>query len=240
MPRVRCVRTCSRASKQARWRNICVECLCLAPREFICGRLIIVVVVVVTVVVVVVVVVVLLRCCWDVALISARLGAGPSVTGLTVLTFGSSMPDCFSGIIVARRGRINLALSSALGSNVFDLVSACARAGGRAGGLGNEGEEEGKHRGRGGSSSSRLYCWCGRFATRVPKRIALMGRAPRDNTAACTTTMQAFCIGFPFLIKSLLTRAPVEVGTSEDHLFLIVTVIVLAVVRAPPPLASGD
>ena len=107
------------------------------------------------------------------------------MTGLTVLAVGTSLPDCLSSIIVARRGRINMSVSNALGSNVFDLVG---------------------------------YLNCRRrFARHCHRQIGV--------------ALQAFCVGFPFFLKSLISGSAVDVGTSEDFLFLVLAVLMLAVVR---------
>ena len=44
------------------------------------------------------------------------------VMGLTLLAIGSSLPDCFSSILVAKQGKGNMAISNALGSNIFDIL----------------------------------------------------------------------------------------------------------------------
>lgn len=44
-----------------------------------------------------------------------------SVLGLTVLAAGTSVPDALASITVARQGRGDMAVSNALGSNVFDI-----------------------------------------------------------------------------------------------------------------------
>ena len=43
------------------------------------------------------------------------------VMGLTILAIGSSLPDCFSSILAAKQGKGEMAVSNALGSNVFDI-----------------------------------------------------------------------------------------------------------------------
>jgi len=43
------------------------------------------------------------------------------VMGLTLLAIGSSLPDCFSSILAAKQGKGEMAVSNALGSNVFDI-----------------------------------------------------------------------------------------------------------------------
>merc|ERR1719149_514698 len=42
--------------------------------------------------------------------------------GLTVLSAGTSVPDALSSIMVAQRGLGDMAVSNALGSNVFDIL----------------------------------------------------------------------------------------------------------------------
>ena len=53
--------------------------------------------------------------------VSLCMGYGPDLTGLTVLAVGSSLPDCMGSVIVAREGKLDMAISNALGSNVFDF-----------------------------------------------------------------------------------------------------------------------
>eukprot|EP00483_Globobulimina_turgida_P001605 UN01607 len=43
------------------------------------------------------------------------------VMGLTLLAVGSSLPDCFSSVLAAKQGKGEMAVSNALGSNVFDI-----------------------------------------------------------------------------------------------------------------------
>ena len=45
-----------------------------------------------------------------------------NLTGVTVLAVGSSLPDFFSSLIVARKGRGDMAIANALGSNIFDVL----------------------------------------------------------------------------------------------------------------------
>eukprot|EP01095_Lingulamoeba_sp_RSL-Kostka_P007787 TRINITY_DN2528_c0_g1_i1.p1 TRINITY_DN2528_c0_g1~~TRINITY_DN2528_c0_g1_i1.p1 ORF type:complete len:518 (-),score=153.97 TRINITY_DN2528_c0_g1_i1:73-1626(-) len=46
------------------------------------------------------------------------------VMGVTFLAVGTSMPDCLTSIFIARTGRGDMAVSNALGSNVFDILLA--------------------------------------------------------------------------------------------------------------------
>merc|ERR1719316_216627 len=45
-----------------------------------------------------------------------------SIMGLTLLAIGTSIPDALSSIAVARRGHGDMAVSSSIGSNVFDIL----------------------------------------------------------------------------------------------------------------------
>jgi len=54
--------------------------------------------------------------------ISAAMGVPKYIIALTVLAFGTSVPDMMSSIIVARQGRGGMAISNALGSNIFDIL----------------------------------------------------------------------------------------------------------------------
>jgi len=45
-----------------------------------------------------------------------------SIIALTVLAAGTSIPDLFSSIIVAKQGRGDMAVSNAIGSNIFDIL----------------------------------------------------------------------------------------------------------------------
>ena len=43
------------------------------------------------------------------------------VIALTVLAVGTSVPDMISSVIVAKQGRAGMAISNAIGSNIFDI-----------------------------------------------------------------------------------------------------------------------
>lgn len=45
-----------------------------------------------------------------------------AIIALTVLAIGTSIPDLFSSVIVARQGRVDMAVSNAIGSNIFDIL----------------------------------------------------------------------------------------------------------------------
>jgi len=45
-----------------------------------------------------------------------------SIMGIFVLAAGTSIPDCLSSVAVARRGHGDMAVSSSIGSNIFDVL----------------------------------------------------------------------------------------------------------------------
>lgn len=57
-----------------------------------------------------------------VELLGNTMGIPPVVMGYTVLAAGTSVPDLFSSVIVARMGQGDMAVSSSLGSNIFDIL----------------------------------------------------------------------------------------------------------------------
>jgi len=54
--------------------------------------------------------------------ISKALNIPEAIIALTVLAIGTSIPDLFSSMIVAKQGRGDMAVSNAVGSNIFDIL----------------------------------------------------------------------------------------------------------------------
>ncbi|MCL3779902.1 calcium/sodium antiporter [Prolixibacteraceae bacterium JC049] len=54
--------------------------------------------------------------------LSAILNIPEAIVGLTVLAIGTSIPDLFSSLVVAKQGRADMAVSNAIGSNIFDIL----------------------------------------------------------------------------------------------------------------------
>ena len=52
----------------------------------------------------------------------ATLGIPDVVMGLTILAAGTSVPDLLSSVIVAQQGEGDMAVSSSIGSNIFDVA----------------------------------------------------------------------------------------------------------------------
>jgi len=55
-------------------------------------------------------------------LIGNTIGIPSVIMGSTVLAAGTSVPDLLSSVIVARRGNGDMAVSSSIGSNIFDIL----------------------------------------------------------------------------------------------------------------------
>ncbi len=53
---------------------------------------------------------------------SEILNVPSSIIALTVLAIGTSIPDTLSSVIVAKQGRGDMAISNAIGSNIFDIL----------------------------------------------------------------------------------------------------------------------
>jgi len=54
--------------------------------------------------------------------VSHILNIPESIIALTVLAAGTSIPDLISSLIVAKQGRGDMAISNAIGSNIFDIL----------------------------------------------------------------------------------------------------------------------
>ena len=54
--------------------------------------------------------------------IAHELGVPEVIIGLTILAAGTSIPDLISSLIVAKEGRGDMAISNAIGSNIFDIL----------------------------------------------------------------------------------------------------------------------
>jgi len=59
---------------------------------------------------------------WWIQVIGAAFGIPDVIMGLTFLAAGTSVPDLLSSVIVARQGRGDMAVSSSIGSNIFDVL----------------------------------------------------------------------------------------------------------------------
>jgi sodium/potassium/calcium exchanger 2 len=55
-------------------------------------------------------------------IVGATIGIPSVIMGLTFVAMGTSVPDMLSAIIVAKQGEADKAVSSSIGSNVFDIT----------------------------------------------------------------------------------------------------------------------
>ncbi len=53
---------------------------------------------------------------------AGALGVPPVIVALTILAGGTSVPDMFASVVVARQGRGEMAVANAVGSNIFDIL----------------------------------------------------------------------------------------------------------------------
>ena len=54
--------------------------------------------------------------------LGCMLGIHPAIMGCTLLAAGTSVPDAIGSLLVARNGQGDMAVSNAIGSNVFDIL----------------------------------------------------------------------------------------------------------------------
>ena len=59
---------------------------------------------------------------WVVDRFGKIYGIPDAIMGVTLLAAGTSIPDCLSSVAVAKRGHGDMAVSSSIGSNIFDVL----------------------------------------------------------------------------------------------------------------------
>eukprot|EP00894_Picocystis_sp_ML_P005033 jgi/Pico_ML_1/55550/g1220.t1 len=59
---------------------------------------------------------------WWTTVIGLYMGISTTVLGITMVAAGSSVPDLITSLIVARKGYGDMAISSSIGSNIFDVT----------------------------------------------------------------------------------------------------------------------
>ncbi|CDS35715.1 sodium:potassium:calcium exchanger [Echinococcus multilocularis] len=59
---------------------------------------------------------------WMIAVVGVTLGIPDTIMGLTFIAAGSSVPDAITSVIVVREGEGDMAISNAVGSNIFDIL----------------------------------------------------------------------------------------------------------------------
>ncbi|GAB6026031.1 hypothetical protein CHUAL_012241 [Chamberlinius hualienensis] len=59
---------------------------------------------------------------WMVTLVGYTFGIPDTIMGITFLAAGTSIPDAYSSLLVAKQGLGDMAVSNSIGSNVFDIL----------------------------------------------------------------------------------------------------------------------
>eukprot|EP00095_Tigriopus_kingsejongensis_P002177 maker-scaffold1021_size70145-snap-gene-0.16 protein:Tk02177 transcript:maker-scaffold1021_size70145-snap-gene-0.16-mRNA-1 annotation:"sodium potassium calcium exchanger nckx30c isoform x5" len=59
---------------------------------------------------------------WWATVVGSVLGIPDEIMGLTLLAAGTSVPDLITSVLVARKGKGDMAVSSSVGSNIFDVT----------------------------------------------------------------------------------------------------------------------
>lgn len=59
---------------------------------------------------------------WMITIIGYTFLIPDTIMGITLIAFGASVPDALSSVLVAKSGRGDMAVSNAIGSNVFDIL----------------------------------------------------------------------------------------------------------------------
>jgi len=54
--------------------------------------------------------------------IARAVGISEAVIGLTIISFGTTLPELVTGIVAARRGEGDIAIGNVVGSNIFNLL----------------------------------------------------------------------------------------------------------------------
>ena len=59
---------------------------------------------------------------WWATVVGRILGIPDAIMGLTILAAGTSVPDLITSVLVAKQGQGDMAVSSSIGSNIFDVL----------------------------------------------------------------------------------------------------------------------
>ncbi|CAH2985430.1 unnamed protein product [Chilo suppressalis] len=59
---------------------------------------------------------------WIITIVGDTLDVPDSITGLTILAAGTSLPEAVSSVLVTKNGHGNMGISNSIGSNTFDIL----------------------------------------------------------------------------------------------------------------------
>ena len=54
--------------------------------------------------------------------IAENFGLSPTLIGLTIVAFGTSLPELVTSLVAARKGQTDMALGNVIGSNIFNIL----------------------------------------------------------------------------------------------------------------------
>lgn len=54
--------------------------------------------------------------------IAANFGMSPNLIGLTIVAFGTSLPELVTSVVAARKKEVDMALGNVIGSNIFNIL----------------------------------------------------------------------------------------------------------------------
>lgn len=54
--------------------------------------------------------------------IASAFGISENLIGLTIVAFGTSLPELMTSIVAARKNEVDMALGNAVGSNIFNIL----------------------------------------------------------------------------------------------------------------------
>ena len=54
--------------------------------------------------------------------VAAAIGISQTLIGLTVVAFGTSLPELVTSIVAAKKGEVDMALGNVIGSNIFNIL----------------------------------------------------------------------------------------------------------------------
>ncbi|WP_460242236.1 calcium/sodium antiporter [Aurantivibrio infirmus] len=66
---------------------------------------------------------------WGAVTVAESLGISELIIGLTIVAFGTSLPELAASVIAARRGEHDIAIGNVVGSNMFNLLAVTGIAG---------------------------------------------------------------------------------------------------------------
>ena len=54
--------------------------------------------------------------------VAAAIGISQTLIGLTVVAFGTSLPELVTSIVAAKKGEVDMALGNVIGKSIFNVL----------------------------------------------------------------------------------------------------------------------